>query len=331
MLRTAGERNREGERRATARLAAERPVSLLWHGLQGEVHRTRGLLRNVSLQGLYCYAEQALPVGTPVHCHFVLPGELLAGVPITVTCSGTILRSEKTSDGQGVAILIEPRQILQMSFPTNEAENRLSHRVRPLAALLATYSGVTASVGDLSLDGAFVETPQPLALGQTFPLRISSPELPPGLDVQVVVRRVDPGQGMAVEFLSLTEEGYRRLRKLLEDWSAAPGREKLLDTAKFQLAAGLDSQTQRDSIKLIRQCAARLLPRVQTVDCCYEQQYGAYLLFLLESETGATFTLPIGENWVDRCRTSSDLEPLERAVRMAGSLVTLSAPTPKDH
>ncbi len=68
-----------------------------------------------------------------------------------------------------------------------------------------------ASVRDISLSGMFVATPAPLWIRAEFTARIL---LPVVLPVECIVRRVEPGRGMAVEFKDLTDA----TRNSIDEW-----------------------------------------------------------------------------------------------------------------
>lgn len=67
---------------------------------------------------------------------------------------------------------------------------------------------------DISLAGAFIEDPCPLPPGQRFQLRFWLGAIEP-LVVDAAIRRVEEGQGMGVEFLSMTPADYDHLRAFL--------------------------------------------------------------------------------------------------------------------
>ena len=81
---------------------------------------------------------------------------------------------------------------------------------------------VPSRVTDLSRSGAFIKTPKPAILGATVHLRLDTP----GREIcaQAIVRRVVPGQGMAVEFESVGDEDRVRLDAMVRRIEAAPGR-----------------------------------------------------------------------------------------------------------
>jgi hypothetical protein len=61
---------------------------------------------------------------------------------------------------------------------------------------------------DLSMDGMFIETPDPLWMHAEFTARLSLPE---PIEVDCIVIRVEPGRGMGVEFKDLPEAEREQL------------------------------------------------------------------------------------------------------------------------
>jgi len=69
-------------------------------------------------------------------------------------------------------------------------------------------------VCDLNTGGVFVATPEPVGVGTAISLLFSVPE--GEIRAQAVVRNVEPGEGMGVQFTALGGQDTERLRKLLE-------------------------------------------------------------------------------------------------------------------
>ena len=91
---------------------------------------------------------------------------------------------------------------------------RRRHERYPCSAKLEIDWGsevLRASVQDVSSSGMFVETPNPLWMRAEFSARILLPEV---LPIDCIVRRIEPGHGMAVEFQSPSEMA----RKSLDEW-----------------------------------------------------------------------------------------------------------------
>jgi hypothetical protein len=71
---------------------------------------------------------------------------------------------------------------------------------------------LSASTRDIGLAGMFIETPQPLWLRAEFTARLSLPE---PIEVDCIVKRVEPGKGMGVQFKDLPEAEREQLAMLV--------------------------------------------------------------------------------------------------------------------
>ncbi len=93
-------------------------------------------------------------------------------------------------------------------------EHRYSPRVKPKETLLVDYPAFRPAVRDISLAGAFIEDPRPIPPGHVIRLRVqlSANE---SITANVMVRRVEEGRGMAVEFLAMDDADRNRLRKIV--------------------------------------------------------------------------------------------------------------------
>lgn len=67
-------------------------------------------------------------------------------------------------------------------------------------------------VRDISADGFLIELPNPLWIGARFSAQLA---LDPPLQVECVVRRVEPGRAIGVTFVVTGEESRARLAALL--------------------------------------------------------------------------------------------------------------------
>lgn len=92
-------------------------------------------------------------------------------------------------------------------------QKRSAPRIRPKIPLYVE-SPERRSVRDISLSGAFIEDKHPLPPGQRFQLRFWLGAIEP-LVVDAAIRRVEEGEGMGVEFLSMTPADYDHLRAFL--------------------------------------------------------------------------------------------------------------------
>lgn len=69
-------------------------------------------------------------------------------------------------------------------------------------------------VRDLSSSGLFLLDPHPLQLGHTVELRLAFGSGEPVV-VSGMVRRVDPGKGMAIEFIHIDADARRRVKEFI--------------------------------------------------------------------------------------------------------------------
>lgn len=83
------------------------------------------------------------------------------------------------------------------------------------------YVAPSPSVRDLSTSGLYLNDPRTLQMGQLIELKLRI-----GADEPIVihgmVRRVDPGQGMAVEIIRLDANARRRIKEFIS--RADPGK-----------------------------------------------------------------------------------------------------------
>lgn len=99
-----------------------------------------------------------------------------------------------------------------------DAELRRYPRVEPPKTLVVAWqSGTRRAVsylGSIALGGLFVLTRQPAPLRSMVKILM---DLPLGeVRARAVVRRVSPARGMALEFISMTQEDRARLNKALQ-------------------------------------------------------------------------------------------------------------------
>ncbi len=94
-----------------------------------------------------------------------------------------------------------------------DEEKRSAPRLRPTFPLYVEYAE-RSSVRDISLSGAFIEDKRPLPSGQRFQLRFWLGAIEPVV-VNAAIRRVEEGQGMGVEFLSMSPADYDHLYAFL--------------------------------------------------------------------------------------------------------------------
>ncbi|HVA18075.1 MAG TPA: PilZ domain-containing protein [Candidatus Dormibacteraeota bacterium] len=100
----------------------------------------------------------------------------------------------------------------------NESERRRHARYPCKAQVEITWGEVTldATLRDISASGMYLETHESLWARAEFSARVLLPE---ALRVECVVRRVDQGKGMVVEFTELNQETRMNLNHLI--WKLA--------------------------------------------------------------------------------------------------------------
>lgn len=94
------------------------------------------------------------------------------------------------------------------------AERRSGTRVKPKETLFVDYPAYRPAVRDISLSGVFIEDPRPIPPGHVIRVRIQLSENE-SITANVMVRRVEEGRGMGVEFLAMTDADGNRLRKIV--------------------------------------------------------------------------------------------------------------------
>lgn len=94
------------------------------------------------------------------------------------------------------------------------SERRKNPRYRCNAPVKISWGQVTldARLRDISATGMYIETSEPLWLRAEFSATVSLSEK---LIVRCVVRRVDEGKGMVVEFLEMSPDWRMSLNHLL--------------------------------------------------------------------------------------------------------------------
>ncbi|MHB8411665.1 MAG: PilZ domain-containing protein [Candidatus Acidiferrales bacterium] len=95
-----------------------------------------------------------------------------------------------------------------------ESDRRRHARYLCNARVKITWGEVTlsATLRNISASGMYLETHEPLWLRAEFSARVLLPE---ALNVTCIVRRVEPGKGMVVEFTELSQEARMNLNHLI--------------------------------------------------------------------------------------------------------------------
>ncbi len=105
-------------------------------------------------------------------------------------------------------------------MPTDKSK-RTHPRIKPKQTVRVEYPDFVPRVRNLSISGAFIEDARPLPRGRIVPLRLWLGYKEP-VTMKAMVRRVEEGRGMGVEFLSMEEGDRKRLREFV---GAAPSME----------------------------------------------------------------------------------------------------------
>ena len=105
-----------------------------------------------------------------------------------------------------------------MVFRVSGSERRRHKRYPCSAAVKITWGYVTleAHLRDISLSGMYLETREPLWVRAQFSAQLLLPE---AIRVECIVRRVDAGKGMVVEFVELAQDARMNLNHLI--WKLA--------------------------------------------------------------------------------------------------------------
>ena len=97
------------EKRATRRFVLDLPVAVTF--FNNGTYEVTGRTRDVSSRGVFFYLHSEVAEGAPIEFVMTLPSEITFASPIRVHCVGKVVRVEKTSNGQGIAVAIEKYDI----------------------------------------------------------------------------------------------------------------------------------------------------------------------------------------------------------------------------
>ena len=104
----------------------------------------------------------------------------------------------------------------------DDKDRRLSPRVEA-GALEFQYLSPLPHIRDISSSGLYILDPRPFSLGQTIEFRISLGDAKPFVATGMV-RRVEPGKGMAIEFIHIDADARRRIK----DYITKSGPDKIV-------------------------------------------------------------------------------------------------------
>ncbi len=102
----------------------------------------------------------------------------------------------------------------QLAYKDRRSHPRMKCRVTIEMQTEAAGVPLFANLTDISMGGCFVETSTILSPGSQLKLGFSMDD--PGLSVEGVVMRLDPGSGVAVQFKEMNRETRERMFKILE-------------------------------------------------------------------------------------------------------------------
>lgn len=107
-----------------------------------------------------------------------------------------------------------------MKQHSRERERRNEPRATDQGVLHIEYIAPSPQVRDVSASGIYLNDPRQLQVGQPVKLRLKLGRAAPFV-ITGMVRRVDPGEGFAIEFIQLDAADRRRIK---EHVARQPGR-----------------------------------------------------------------------------------------------------------
>jgi len=113
----------ESEKRAIRRFALQLPVTVNAVSESGEVMQAVAETRDVSSHGVCFYCDAAMELGAAIQFTVTLPTEVTMTEPISVQCSGTVVRVEKKDGDSKFAIAAA---IAGYEFVADEEEQNLA-------------------------------------------------------------------------------------------------------------------------------------------------------------------------------------------------------------
>lgn len=159
-----------------------------------------------------------------------LVGEVKDVPLLTATDGVTLLNRIKHSLSQGNGLLPPPDRRkyrrLPATLPVQVAEQKTAE---------TTAKSILGRIGDLSENGAFVPTASPLTPGSFVRLKFALEPQKISLDVFGVVRWVEPGAGMGIQFIKVSTADSVALKSYVSERQAA-------EIAKVAAVSGLHRQ-----------------------------------------------------------------------------------------
>ena len=102
-----------------------------------------------------------------------------------------------------------------MNPQSSDRDRRLDPRLSDEGVVHVEYIAPSPHVRDLSASGVYLADPRDLHMGQTVKLRLQLSPTDTPFTVTGMVRRVDPGQGFAIEFIQLESADRRRIKEYI--------------------------------------------------------------------------------------------------------------------
>lgn len=93
------------EKRSTRRFSFNLPVTV--KSLDGGIRELQGHTRDVSSRGAFVFLSSEAEEGATIEFVMTLPAEVTMADPIRVSCTGRILRVERSEKKQGIAVAID--------------------------------------------------------------------------------------------------------------------------------------------------------------------------------------------------------------------------------
>jgi len=105
----------EMEKRATRRFSLDLPVTVKF--LDNGTCEVSGRTRDVSSHGVFFYLDSEIHEGASIEFVMTLPSEITLTEPIRVQCAGKVVRVDRRTYQQGVAVAIDNYDFVGESTP----------------------------------------------------------------------------------------------------------------------------------------------------------------------------------------------------------------------
>jgi hypothetical protein len=95
----------QSEKRLNRRFSLDLPVAIKF--LDNGAYEVTGRTRDVSSRGVSFYVNSEIRAGASIEFVMTLPSEITLTEPIRVHCFGKVVRVDRATDQQGVAVAID--------------------------------------------------------------------------------------------------------------------------------------------------------------------------------------------------------------------------------